>query len=50
MDLLRQLAVLDLLEANSGSSCGRCSCQGNSQKYQEEDGVPSEMGLAISLV
>jgi hypothetical protein len=42
--------VQTLLEANSGSSCGCCSCQGDSQKYREEDGVPSEMGLAVSLL
>jgi hypothetical protein len=41
---------LDLLEANGGSSCGRCSHQGNFQKYREEDGVPLETGLAISLL
>jgi hypothetical protein len=46
MYLFRQLTVMDLLEANSVSSCGHCSCQ----KYLEEDGVLSETGLAISLL
>jgi hypothetical protein len=50
MDLFRQLAVLDLLQANSGSSHGHCSCQRDSQKYQEEDGVLLEMGLVVSLL
>jgi hypothetical protein len=41
---------LGLLEVNCGSSHGRCSRQGDSQKYPEEDGVPSETGLAVSLL
>jgi hypothetical protein len=50
MDVFRQLTVLDLLEANSDSSCGHCFCQGDSQKYWQEDEVPLEMGLAVNLL
>jgi hypothetical protein len=50
MDLFRLLAVLDLLEANGSRSHGCCSCQGDSQKYHEEDGVLLETGLAVSLL
>jgi hypothetical protein len=45
MDLFRQLAVLDLLELP-----WPLLLQGNPQKYQKEDGVPWETGLAMSLM
>jgi hypothetical protein len=50
VDLFRQLAVLDVLEANSGSSRSRCSCQGDSQKYREEDGGRVGNGSGHQLV
>jgi hypothetical protein len=42
--------MLVLLETNGSSPCSHCSGQGDSQKYREEDGVPLEAGLAVSLL
>jgi hypothetical protein len=42
--------MLDLLEINGSSPCSHCSCQGDSQKYWEEDGVPPEVDPTISLL